>query len=89
MNIWDIYVVVIYFCSPVWLVIKELSVSSVLSVWLKRAMGLAPWNNRMLGTATVPNLVERLAEDENNTRIAVNRLFQELNWAAYLNYWTE
>lgn len=37
--------------------------SSVLSVWLKRAMGLAPWNSRMLGTATVPNLVERLVED--------------------------
>lgn len=42
---------------------KEVSVSSVLSVWLKRAMGLAPWNSRMLGTATVPNLVERLVED--------------------------
>lgn len=39
---------------------KEVSISSVLSVWLKRAMGLAPWNSRMLGTATVPNLVERL-----------------------------
>lgn len=45
---------------PVWLAMKEVSVSSVLSVWLKRAMGLAPWNSRMLGTATVPNLVERL-----------------------------
>lgn len=42
---------------------KEVSVSRVLSVWLKRAMGLAPWNSRMLGTATVPNLVERLVED--------------------------
>lgn len=39
---------------------KEESISRVLSVWLKRAMGLAPWNRRMLGTATVPNLVERL-----------------------------
>lgn len=42
---------------------KEVSVSSVLSVWLNRAIGLAPWNSRMLGTATVPNLVERLEED--------------------------
>lgn len=50
---------------PVWLVMKDVSVSSVLSVWLKRAMGLAPWKSRMLGTATVPNLVERLVEDGN------------------------
>lgn len=41
---------------------KEESISSVLSVWLKRATGLAPWNSSMFGTATVPNLVERLLE---------------------------
>lgn len=45
---------------PVWLAMKDVRVSSVRSVWLKRAIGLAPWNRRMLGTATVPNLVERL-----------------------------
>lgn len=49
---------------PVWFMMKEESISSVLSVWLKRATGLAPWNSSMLGTATVPNLVERLLKDK-------------------------
>lgn len=50
---------------------KVLSVSNVLSVWLKRAIGLAPWNRRMLGTATVPNLVERLVDSKNYTIVIV------------------
>lgn len=72
-------------CVPVWLVMKEVSVSSVLSVWLKRAMGLAPWKSRMLGTATVPNLVERLVEDVNGRHIGftVNIVFL-LTYAANL-----
>ena len=51
-----------YFYIPVWLKMKIFSVSNVLSVWLNLAIGLAPWNNKMFGTATVPNLVERLQE---------------------------
>ena len=51
-----------YFYIPVWLKMKIFSVSNVRSVWLNLAIGLAPWNNKMLGTATVPNLVERLQE---------------------------
>lgn len=56
---WGFHTIFFVF-APVWLEMKEVNVSSVLSVWLKRAMGLAPWKRSMLGTATVPNLVERL-----------------------------
>lgn len=45
---------------PVWLKMKSFSVSSVLSVWLNLAIGLAPWKRRILGTATVPNRVDKL-----------------------------
>lgn len=50
---------------PVWLVMKAIRVSSVLSVWLKRAIGLVPWNSKMLGTATVPKRVDKLHTQKN------------------------
>lgn len=62
-NVWNILVG--ESCLPVWLAIKAVSVSSVLSVWLKRAIGLAPWNSKMLGTATVPKRVDKLHTQKN------------------------
>lgn len=60
------------FYIPVWLKMKIFSVSNVRSVWLNLAIGLAPWNNKMLGTATVPNLVERLQEREVSQKTWIN-----------------
>lgn len=56
---------------------KAVSISSVLSVWLKRAIGLAPWNSKMLGTATVPKRVDKLHTQKNT--------FTEKN--IYKNVW--
>lgn len=87
--IWSACVTTTFFLAsmPVWLKMKTFSVSNVRSVWLNLAIGLAPWNNKMLGTATVPNLVERLlcweASSAKKWR-AGNARGRELKWGAKL-----
>lgn len=87
--IWSAWVTTTFFLAsiPVWLKMKIFSVSSVRSVWLNLAIGFAPWNNRMLGTATVPNLVERLlcwdASRAKKWRVG-NARGSELKWGAKL-----
>ena len=70
-----------YFYIPVWLKMKIFSVSNVRSVWLNLAIGLAPWNNKMLGTATVPNLVERLQERKPELTVGfLTQLWYQNGW---------
>lgn len=64
---------------PVWLKMKSFSVSSVLSVWLNLAIGLAPWKRRILGTATVPNRVDKLENTKHKQAMKEKKSSEEKN----------